>query len=265
MDQRNPPSEPAAPEKGRGPSSKIANSLVALSSAAVLTVYAAGYLRTRSAAARFAVEAADLRTAGPVTGAPVAAAPPPDFSDVREPSVAAAAPAPVDPAPKSDAAVAPGTSKPAESALPAQVADTAAPSTEPAPIEESPASSAAVATTDAAPAAVEPTKAEPPAPTPPPPDRKFKDGTYSGWGYSRHGDIQAAVVVQDGRVVSAEITQCLTRYSCSVIDMLPAQVLSRQNAFVDLISGATESANAYSNAIFRALVSSEKALVSSQK
>ena len=86
----------------------------------------------------------------------------------------------------------------------------------------------------------------------------MKDGTYSGWGYSRHGDIQAAIVVQDGRVISAEITQCLTRYSCDVIDMLPAQVISRQNAFVDLISGATESANAYSNAIFRALVSSKK-------
>jgi uncharacterized protein with FMN-binding domain len=87
---------------------------------------------------------------------------------------------------------------------------------------------------------------------------RFKDGTYSGWGYSRHGDIEAAVVVQAGRIVSAEITQCLTRYSCSVIDMLPGQVLDRQNAFVDLISGATESANAFSNAIFRALVASQK-------
>jgi uncharacterized protein with FMN-binding domain len=58
--------------------------------------------------------------------------------------------------------------------------------------------------------------------------------------------------------VSAEITQCLTRYSCSVIDMLPAQVLDRQSPFVDLISGATESANAFSNAIYRALVSSKK-------
>jgi uncharacterized protein with FMN-binding domain len=64
-------------------------------------------------------------------------------------------------------------------------------------------------------------------------------------------------VVQDGRVVSAEITQCLTRYSCSVIDALPPQVLSRQNAFVDLISGATESANAFSNAIYRALALSK--------
>ena len=35
-------------------------------------------------------------------------------------------------------------------------------------------------------------------------------------------------------MVSAEITQCLTAYSCSVIAALPGQVLSRQNAYVDL-------------------------------
>jgi uncharacterized protein with FMN-binding domain len=43
-----------------------------------------------------------------------------------------------------------------------------------------------------------------------------------------------------------------------VIDMLPSQVISRQNPFVDLISGATESANAYANAICRALALSQK-------
>jgi uncharacterized protein with FMN-binding domain len=65
-------------------------------------------------------------------------------------------------------------------------------------------------------------------------------------------------VVQDGRIVSAEITQCLTLYSCSVIAALPPQVLSRQSAYVDLISGATESADAFANAIFRALIASQK-------
>ena len=75
MDQPVPPSQPVTPEKGRGPG-KITNSLVALGSAAVFTVYAAGYLRTRAAAARFAVEAADLRTAippGATAGPPVEA------------------------------------------------------------------------------------------------------------------------------------------------------------------------------------------------
>ena len=149
--------------------------------------------------------------------------------------------------------------------LPAPAADLPTPTADPAPTGESTAPSSAAATPNPAPVVVDSAKAEPPAQPAASKESKFKDGTYSGWGYSRHGDIQAAVVVQDGRVVSAEITQCLTRYSCSVIDMLPAQVIGRQNAFVDLISGATESANAYSNAIFRALVSSEKALVSSQK
>ncbi len=53
------------PQTPRGSSQKMANSLVALSSAAVLTVYAAGYLRTRPAAERFAVEAARRETKSP--------------------------------------------------------------------------------------------------------------------------------------------------------------------------------------------------------
>ena len=65
-------------------------------------------------------------------------------------------------------------------------------------------------------------------------------------------------MVVDGRVVSAEITQCLTAYSCSVISALPGQVLSRQNAYVDLVSGATESADAFANAIYRGLRASQK-------
>jgi uncharacterized protein with FMN-binding domain len=138
-----------------------------------------------------------------------------------------------------------------------QVADSTPSTPGAAPAEEPTAPPSPPPTTDPAPAVADSAKAEPPAP-PAARESKFKDGTYKGWGYSRHGDIEAAVVIQDGRVVSAEITQCLTRYSCSVIDALPPQVISRQNAFVDLISGATESANAYSNAIFRALVASQK-------
>src|SRR5437016_4841138 len=44
---------------------KVANSLVAVSSAAVLAVYAAGYVRTRAAADRFALQSADRRPALP--------------------------------------------------------------------------------------------------------------------------------------------------------------------------------------------------------
>jgi uncharacterized protein with FMN-binding domain len=88
---------------------------------------------------------------------------------------------------------------------------------------------------------------------PPAPQAQYKDGTYSGWGTSRHGDIQATVVVDGGRIASAVITQCLTRYSCSVISMLPPQVAIRQSADVDYVSGATQSSNAFYYAVLEAL------------
>jgi hypothetical protein len=50
------------------------------------------------------------------------------------------------------------------------------------------------------------------------PTRVWKDGTYTGWGYSRHGDIEAEVVIAGGRILSATISQCRTRYSCSVVE-----------------------------------------------
>jgi len=92
-----------------------------------------------------------------------------------------------------------------------------------------------------------------PAEPAPPPAPKWKDGTYTGWGTSRHGDIEAAVVIEGGRITSAVITQCLTRYSCSVIDMLPPQVTQRQSPDVDVVSRATQSADAFYYAVVEAL------------
>jgi uncharacterized protein with FMN-binding domain len=93
----------------------------------------------------------------------------------------------------------------------------------------------------------------PPAPPPPPPAPKWKDGTYLGWGSSRHGDIQAAVIIESGRIASATIAQCLTRYSCNVISKLPPEVPERQSPDVDYVSGATQSANAFYYAVVDAL------------
>jgi uncharacterized protein with FMN-binding domain len=87
----------------------------------------------------------------------------------------------------------------------------------------------------------------------PPAHPKWKDGTYLGWGTSRHGDIQAQVVIEAGRIQSATIAQCRTRYSCSVIDMLPPQVAQRQSPDVDYVSRATQSANAFYYAVVEAL------------
>ena len=93
-----------------------------------------------------------------------------------------------------------------------------------------------------------------PVPTvPETPKSQYKDGTYFGWGTSRHGDIQAQVVIEGGRIASATIAQCLTRYSCSVIAKLPPQVAERQSPETDYVSGATQSTNAFYYAVVEAL------------
>jgi uncharacterized protein with FMN-binding domain len=224
-----------APVADSGSNRKAANSLLALSSAAVLAVYTAGYLRTRAAADRVEVQAAARRPAIP---APPSGAPP-----AFNAAPAAAAPVRVGTAP----AAASTTKRPADRrrprwtpaqlpAKPAAAADAPLPSR--APVE----SPAAVALP--VPAAIA---------TPPPAKPRYKDGTYLGWGTSRHGDIQASVVIEDGRILSATIAQCLTRYSCSVIEALPPQVAQRQSPETDYVSGATQSTNAFYYAVVDAL------------
>jgi uncharacterized protein with FMN-binding domain len=88
--------------------------------------------------------------------------------------------------------------------------------------------------------------AEPAAPA-------LQDGTYYGWGTSRHGDIQAELVISGGRIVSARISDCETRYPCSYIDKAPGQVVQRQSPAVDLVAGCTQSIYAFYYAVLEAL------------
>jgi uncharacterized protein with FMN-binding domain len=81
----------------------------------------------------------------------------------------------------------------------------------------------------------------------------YRDGTYSAWGQSIHGRIFATVVIARGRIASATITTCKMRYPCSMIAALPGQVVERQSAGVDAVTGATQSAEAFAIAIDRAL------------
>lgn len=81
----------------------------------------------------------------------------------------------------------------------------------------------------------------------------YRDGTYSAWGESIHGRIFATVVITRGRIASATITRCKMRYPCSIIAALPAQVVERQSAGVDAVTGATQSAEAFAIAIDSAL------------
>jgi uncharacterized protein with FMN-binding domain len=217
---------------------KVANGLVALSSAAVLAVYAAGYQRTKTAADRFAVQAEGRRPALP---APPTAAPPVSLSPATPPASSrepVKKPVPSE-RPRVEKIIRPtGARVPAKQAAPPDVSapSAAIPVPSPLPVVEPP-----------------PPAIAPPEPAPVPAKPHYKDGTYLGWGTSRHGDIQASVVIEDGRILSATIAQCLTRYSCNVIATLPPQVAQRQSPETDYVSGATQSTNAFYYAVVDAL------------
>jgi uncharacterized protein with FMN-binding domain len=234
--------------KGRG-KGKISNDLVAASCAAVLAVYAAGYFRTRDAARRFEIHARDRQPTVPTE--PASASPRPIVIEAPMPQSV--------PGDKANIAVATGI-KPAPKAprvatrRPAPASDTrveastvaAGPSSQDAPQEIQPVPLPAQEVNPALPIAItrEPTSVS---------ASKWRDGTYTGLGDSPHGDIEARVVIKDGRIVEAGIATCDTRYPCSVIDPLIHQPLERQSPDVDYMSHATESSDAYYYALVAAL------------
>ncbi len=81
----------------------------------------------------------------------------------------------------------------------------------------------------------------------------YTDGTFTGTGTSRHGNIEVSVVIQGGKITSAQITSCQTRYPCSKVAALPGQVVTRQSASVSYVSGSTDSSKAFAGAVAAAL------------
>lgn len=201
---------PLPPQQKKRPGKKITGGLVALSSAAIVTIYAAGYTQTQSAAAQF---------------------------DSPIPTVTATASVPP-PAPTATATIAAATSTPFQSIgiVPAITASTATtaplPRTTPTPASIATPTTAPLPTSDAS---------------------NYRDGSYTGLGSSRHGNIGVTVVVQGGKIASAKISQCGTRYPCSMISALPGAVVVQQSANVDFVSGATDSSTAFTDAVANAL------------
>lgn len=202
----------------------------------MLAVYAAGYVRTRAAAVRFA-EQTEARVRSPfalrATG---------DGPAARTEPVPLTAPAPAAPS-------TPGATRRRAGKKRLVLAPVEQPSAVPVPA----APEAPVSTASASAQGASADKPEAPAAPAAAAAPQWKDGTYFGWGTSRHGDIQAQVVIEGGRIASATIAQCLTRYSCSVIAKLPPQVAERQSPEVDYVSGATQSTNAFYYAVVEAL------------
>jgi len=81
----------------------------------------------------------------------------------------------------------------------------------------------------------------------------LKDGTYTGTGSSRRGDVKISMSVQGGRISAVNITGATTQYPTRFIANLPGEVVSRQSARVDVISGATDSSLAFRGAVLQAL------------
>ena len=233
--------------KGRG-KGKISNDLVAASCAAVLAVYAAGYSRTREAARRFEIHMRERRPAAPTQ--PTAAGPKPAVIEVPTPQsgpgykATATIAARIKRAPKPPSSVA--ARKPGSETVASAVAVAAGPSSPGAPREIAPVPLPAEEATAPAPIAITREANSVSAP-------KWRDGTYTGLGDSPHGDIEARVVIKDGRIIEAGIATCDTRYPCSVIDPLIHQPVERQSPDVDYMSRATESSDAYYNALVAAL------------
>ena len=219
---------------------KVPSGLVALSTAAVLTVYTAGFLKTRAAAAKIA-QTDDRPAYAPPAFAPLSA--------TASAGQAAAMTQPVQ-APHDQAS----RKLPPKRTKTKPQAEAASPKVD--------TNNVGVAITAPEATAVQPTVAPPPPPPEPAPApapaSPYKDGSYTGWGTSRHGDIEATVVIENGKIASARISQCLTRYSCSVIARLIPQVAERQGPDIDTVSGATQSANAFYYAVVEALVKAKQ-------
>lgn len=81
----------------------------------------------------------------------------------------------------------------------------------------------------------------------------LKDGTFTGAGSSPRGGVQVSLAVQSGKITSVTITRATTEYPSRLIAGLPAQVVSRQSAQVDTVSGATFSTQAFKGAVQQAL------------
>jgi uncharacterized protein with FMN-binding domain len=223
---------------------KASNSLVAVSSAAVLAVYAAGYTRTQAAATKLDVQSVGRRAPAPPaarTEQPV---------EVAEPKAAAD----TGPTPVVVASV-----KPVAAAAPVEVAkvvgkvetkaEVAAPAPEAAPVTVAEAKAPEVKAAEVKTAEAKPAPDPKTNPAVPP----WKDGTYQGWGSCRHGDLEATVVIEGGRITSSTISQCLTRYSCDIIDALLPEPPKKQSPNVSSVSGATQSADAFYYALYDAL------------
>jgi uncharacterized protein with FMN-binding domain len=89
--------------------------------------------------------------------------------------------------------------------------------------------------------------------------RKYKEGTFTGTGSNRRGSIQVAVKIKNDKITDVTIRDYGMHYSESDIDGLPDEVVQKQSASVNNVSGATYSTQAFQDAIQDALTQAQNA------
>jgi len=233
----------------------LKGSLTALGTAAVLGIYSAGYALTENAAreldqplgalskppflpeieVQVVMGAPSADSVGPDAPLPEVAA---SVESLRE-EVAPAVTAATTPTPEATTPT-PARSPTLPPDLPAS-----------APVPTSPATTVAAGTASASPeaaVAAEAAAAEAPAESP------YRDGTYTSRGIrTRHGTIEATVEISGGKIVSATVTSCGMRWPCSDINRIIPRVVERQSTAIGIVSGATQSSDAFITAIDAAL------------
>ncbi|MFP3126194.1 FMN-binding protein [Ectobacillus funiculus] len=85
------------------------------------------------------------------------------------------------------------------------------------------------------------------------PRQVYKDGTFTGTGMNRRGEMEVAVTLKKDKITDVQIINWGMHYSESDIAGLPDEVIQRQSANVDFVSGATYSSQAFTDAIQDAL------------
>jgi len=86
---------------------------------------------------------------------------------------------------------------------------------------------------------------------------RLRDGTYLGEGQNQFGSVYVTVAVFGGRISQVWINSVSTTFPGQVIDGLRSEVVERQSAAVDLVTGATGSSSAFIKAVQAALRQAE--------
>jgi uncharacterized protein with FMN-binding domain len=236
---------------------RIGNKLIAICSAAIGIIYAAGYIVTESTAA------------DTVQNEIAMAQPAPSIKPSTQPIQTQQA----DPTIPETTSIT-VTAEPTESIQSPEPDHT---TLKPVPIIEQSATTAPLPTNEPktpTPMTAKPQKLEPtpsltptptlaatptpsPQPTPIVQNQKYKDGIYTGSGTNRFGTVEVTVTIEKGEIASVDITSSRTRYPQKYIDPLPAEVVDAQDYNVDTVSGATRSSEDFINAVKEALMQAE--------